>query len=162
MITHQQVIDWQLDQLESGGAEPMPQAMQEYVNQHPELADELGTLRAFWQQPSPLPEPSPTMHSRFYQSLSEAQQQSPSNVTSIESAQPQTRNVSSPGFGQHWWLQAAVLAIVFVLGMFTGRAPQQTQNAPALAALQQEVASLSTVMAISMLQDSYHREQLSI
>ena len=153
-MNDQQVIDWQLQQLEQGLYEPMPQAIQEYVNQHAELAAELETLKQFWQTDTSLPEPSSDMRDRFYHSLSE--QQTSATVTKLDTARPAT------GSGmQQWWLQAAVLAVVFVLGVFTGQTPSQNTGDQALASLQQEVASLSTVMAISMLQNNSASQRLA-
>lgn len=160
-MNHQDVIDWKLAQLQSDSQEPMPEAMQAYVQQHPALVAELNTLEQFWLQPSPLPAPAESVRTRFYQSLAELQEQSRGIVTPLETATKPIKPKSYSILGQHPWLQAAVIAVVFVLGVFIGRSPQPGPEQQGLAELQREVASLSTVMAISMLQHQSASQRLA-
>jgi hypothetical protein len=159
-MNHQQIIDWQLNQLQQASNESMPAEMQAYLADHPDLQAELETMVLFWQSPSELPQPSSTMRARFYQSLANIEQKSSASVTSVNAHQPQTTQPRRRAF-QNTWLQAAMLGAVFVMGIYTGQWQDQDDSSKALSALQTEVASLSTVMAISMLQHDSASQRLA-
>ena len=150
-MNHETVIDWQLNQLEQGTSEAMPDDMVAYVNQNPDLADELKTLALFLQPQTPLPEPSTALKDGFYQSLNTAMQ--PASLDAARESKKADKHSS-------WqWAQAAAVIGVFVLGFAAGKFPNIT-NDDALTALQQEVASLNTVMAINMLQHKSASQRL--
>ncbi len=129
-------------------------------------------MTSFWQQePESIPAPSEQMRNNFYQMLDEAK--SAQNAASQAQApkSPEANEMLNPSGILSWlsgWLapnpvaQFASLAIVFAMGMsvnqFTG---SSQQNDSGLTALQQEVSSLSSLVAISMLQKPSASERLT-
>lgn len=156
------IIDWQLERLQSNEQIAMPREMLEYIEQHPELAAELETLKAFWQPQEPLPKPSAKLKTGFYQSLAQIEQ-SQNNTIAVTGLTE--KSVANDPYYKAGWFQAAAVVLVFVLGLFTGREtslqPSVDSSQQAIAALQDEVSSLSTVMAISMLQKESASERLA-
>lgn len=172
------IIDWQLDKLQNNDDSPMPDEMAAFVTQDPELAAELDTLRQFWQPQQVMPVPSTKMKSDFYQALAQVQQSeanvkiqpdlSQSHDLQLKEQQReetvQNASAANDSYFRHAWVQAAAVVLVFVLGIFTGRksfTDATTVHAdPAFTALQEEVASLNTLMAISMLQNDSASQRL--
>ena len=164
------VIDWQLERLQANDNSPMQQDMIDYLQQHPEIAAELETLKQFWQPREPLPAPSAKLKTGFYQSVAQLQesqlqesqlQQSQLQQSQLLQSQVNAGPVANDQYYKKGWFQAAAIALVFVLGLFTGRESTTGTSQQAIAALQGEVASLSTVMAISMLQKDSASERLA-
>lgn len=160
-INKETVIDWYLEKLQSGDRSPVPHAMADYIAQHPEVAAEVETLKQFWQPQGTLPEPSTKLRTSFYKSLAEIEQQENSATPVIQTS----KTVANDPYYKAAWFQAAAVVLVFVLGLFTGResfGPTTANDSQqAIAALQEEVSSLSAVMAISMLQKDSASERLA-
>ena len=160
-MNHDKVIDWHLDQFQNSRDDALPLEMQEYISQHPELQAELDTMALFWQDSTKMPAPSSAVRSRFYQSLSSIQQDNDEKLVPISNRQSHKKAPWWNHLNHNGWLQAAALAVVFIMGMYTGSEPSDTPSTQALSALQNEVASLSTVMAISMLQHESASQRLA-
>jgi hypothetical protein len=152
-VNHQDVINFALEQLENGALVELTESMQVYVDEHPDLADELETLTQFWLPTEPLPMPSPALKAGFYQQLNRIE-------TESSVGKPQGTTSWFSGLAS-MWQQVAVVAMVFVVGIYTGQSSAPSNSDDSLLALQQEVASLSTVMAISMLQDNSASQRLA-
>lgn len=167
LINKETVIDWQLQTLQDNNNRVMPQEMMDYLQQHPEVAAELETLKQFWQPQPPLPGPSTKLKTGFYQSLAQLEQnQLQQNLNSGKAdVNIPADTVANDSYYQTGWFQAAAIILVFVLGLFTGRESFQqspaTASEQAIVALQNEVASLSKIMAISMLQKDTASERLA-
>lgn len=152
------VIDFALAQLSKGEPLNLSPQMQARVDQDPALAEELRCIQGFWQTPEKtLPRPSANLRQGFYAMLEEA---------NAQQAMPASQPVAKPfwqSVGE--WLQMgpvaqfATLAIVFVVGVQVGQPPADT-NEYAIAALEQQVSSLSSVVALSMLQQPSASERL--
>lgn len=171
-MNDQLIIDWQTRQLEQGLKEPMPEVMQAYLQTRPALQQELAFMASFWQHvPVDIPEPSAQLSANFYQMLDEAK------LIHTSSPEVQALNRPAPTHGQQpsrvlsWlsgWLapnpvaQFASLALVFAMGMGVNQySGNRLQNDSGLTALQQEVSSLSSLVAISMLQKPSASERLT-
>ena len=141
-MNHDEIIHWQIKQLENGENTPMSKDMEAAVKASPTLAQELSTLKQFYGADSFMPAPSSRMKARFYESL--AHQSSPKR----------------PEFKFTPWLQAAAVAMVFVLGLLTGRTQAPVEQSASLASLQAEITQLSTVMAVSLLQHDSASQRL--
>lgn len=168
MIDHESVLAWKVDQLNGSTQQPMSDAMQAYVECHHDLQQQLQFMQQFWQvPPAPISVPSARMRNRFDAMLNE-QQRHVHGATS-----PQARPGVSSLRESKWlarisqWLagpaiyQLSALALVFVLGMWVNQQNSQSEQRLQLSALQQDVSSLSTFIAISMLQKSSASERLT-
>ena len=165
-MTFEQVIDWKLATLTEGADSHMTAEMAEYVNQHPELQQELEFIEAFYADSAVFNKtPSASMDAGFYQMLSKAQAAVPSQTQQLNDAE-QTNNTSWVEALQSWlWsprpvAQFAALALVFAVGFNANQGPQDG-GAPELASLQHEVASLNTMLALNLLERSSASERLS-
>lgn len=163
MMIDQHVIDWKIAQLNGEQDQPMSQEMQNYVQQSPELSEELAFMEEFWQNEPAQPDvPSSHMRKQFYAMLASAEAQQ-------KKAQ---LDVKANGADRWWhnirnWVapnpvgQFAVLAVVFVLGMNVSRFESPSAVDDGMATLQQQVSSLSSLVAISMLQKPSASERLT-
>lgn len=144
----EKVLDWQLQQLQTNSHEVMPGEMTMYLLQNPEIVAELETIKQFWQPQEELPKPSPALRAKFNNSLAhliESEGAIERQQTSIiASLKTMLIDLLSP----KRFSQLAVLVLVFTLGLLSGR---ETSPHETMVALQDKVASLSTIMAISML-----------
>jgi len=165
-MTFEQVIDWKLATLTEGADSHMTAEMAEYVNQHPELQQELEFIEAFYADSAVSNKtPSASMDAGFYQMLSKAQAAVPSQMQQLNDAE-QTNNTSWVEALQSWlWsprpvAQFAALALVFAVGFNANQGPQNG-GAPELASLQQQVSSLNTMLALNLMDKSSASERLS-
>lgn len=161
-MNEQRIIDWKTAQLEQGLNDAMPDAMQVYVDAHPALQQELEFMQTFWQnEPADMPVPSAQLRDNFYTMLADA-----------KATEAKHRGVNNKPVSRFSWLsewlapnpvaQFASLAVVFALGMGANQFSGFSENPePGLVALQQEVSSLSSLVAISMLQRPSASERLT-
>jgi len=160
-MTYQDVIDWQLEQLNyNSNAQPSPE-MQDFITANPELKQELAFIKQFWNGPKQEQQPSQRLDTNFYNMLSQAQ-----SVEASRRPKPVTKVLSLQEWLKHWFspkymTQAAALGFMFVLGFNFQPAPSQAPVDPGLQSLQQEVSSLTSMLAISMLQKSSAAERLT-
>lgn len=155
-MDHQTVIDWYLEQLQRGSADPVPDTMQQYIDEHPDLAAEIKTLTGFWQTPVVEQQPSAALRERFYAGLEAEQQRN--------KAVPKPRLLrwwqsASQYLTVHPAAQFASYALVFALGM--GASNWQPDDAPQIEQLRAEMNSLSSMVALSLLQNPSASERLS-
>lgn len=156
-MNHQDVIEWKISQLIEGQTDDskMSTQMSDYVAAHTDLQQELVFTETFYlQQPALVEPPSAMLRQNFYQMLDKQ-----SNKTSWIAALKR-------------WLapnpipQFVALAAVFYLGFNLNGDEQQIDQVAAtstdrLVTLEQEVSSLTSLVAIAMLQKSSASERLS-
>jgi len=178
-MNHQTIIDWKLSNINKNVTAELvlTDEMQQYIELHPELVKELVFIDAFWQQDNQ-ELPSSELDQRFYNMLSQAQN-AQQNIDTNQAAK-QSKQVHIFTVIKNWlststikpFAQFATLGLVFLLGFNANDSRdeigQQGQNLAAnLAAkngidnLQQEVSSLSAMLALSMLDKSSAAERLS-
>ena len=174
-MNHQTIIDWKLSSISNGVTAELilTDEMQQYIEANQELVKELAFIDAFWQQDSQ-ELPSSELDKRFYKMLLQAQTAQQNIETNQVVKQPQQSSIFT---GVKNWLSAssikpfaqfATLGLVFFLGF---NANQNNNNVSLqgknLAAntgienLQQEVSSLSAMLALSMLDKSSAAERLT-
>lgn len=184
MMIKDDIIDWKISQLiqinsEADGKEfgqKMPIQMTEFLSKHPELVDELNFIEKFWlNNEEEMIAPSAQMDANFYQMLSRAQVAlSPELSKERVSAEKPAAQLKKPSeddstfltkfiawFSPQPLVQFAVLGVVFMLGFTLNQPLEQNTAENNLTSLQQEVSSLSTMLAISLLDKSSASERLS-
>ena len=174
-MNHQTIIDWKLASINKDvtAESTLTSEMQQYIDAHPELVKELEFIDAFWQTEAQ-EEPSVELDKRFYKMLLQAQ------TAQHQSADEQVtkKKVQKSIFStlRNWFMvnpikpiaQFAALGLVFSLGF---NANQNDNNivseddnltaSTGIANLQQEVSSLSAMLALSMLDRSSAAERLT-
>lgn len=163
-MKQQDVIDWKVAQLSEHQNVPMSTEMAEFIAQNPMVEKELAFIESFWKhEPENLPQPSSQMRQDFYSMLDEAKAQIQPNDAKTE-GKPRLKlvDILSGWLAPNPVAQFASLAIVFVLGMSISRFDvDSAATQPGLAKLEQEVSSLSSLVAISMLQKPSASERLT-
>jgi len=172
-MKNQQIIDWKIASLANNDSRELSEELQSYLKESTQLQNELLFIEQFWTDDKPLIVPSDRMDANFYQMLSRAQstqrysdqeattqQQHDSNLSSQEFVQSLTDKIKS------WFMpkpiaQFATLALVFVVGFNLNQMSRNDNNNVAYNELQQEISSLTTVLAMSMLQKDSASERLS-
>lgn len=174
-MNHQTIIDWKLSTINKGVSAELilNDEMQQYIEANPELVKELAFIDAFWQQDSQ-ELPSNELDKRFYKMLLQAQTAQQSIETNQTTIQLQKNSIFTTV--KNWlsvssikpFAQFATLGLVFVLGFNANQnsngVSQQKQNLAAntgIENLQQEVSSLSAMLALSMLDKSSAAERLT-
>ena len=178
-MNHQTIIDWKLSNINKNVTAELvlTDEMQQYIELHPELVKELAFIDAFWQQDNQ-ELPSSELDQRFYKMLSQAQT-AQQNIDTNQAAK-QSKQVHIFTVIKNWlststikpFAQFATLGLVFLLGFNANNSRDETdQQGQFLAAnlaanngianLQQEVSSLSAMLALSMLDKSSAAERLS-
>lgn len=162
-MTDQEIIDWKIASLANNDSTELSQEMQNYLVQNSQLQEELSFIESFWTEDvKPAAKPSAQLDASFYQMLSRAQssqQQSDIHAALHKPSIALLDRVKS-------WLmptpiaQFATLVIVFALGANLNQSPN-SENNQAYSSLQQEVSSLTTMLAMSMLQKDSASERLS-
>ncbi|WP_085300226.1 hypothetical protein [Cognaticolwellia mytili] len=174
-MNHQTIIDWKLSSINNDLTAELilTDEMQQYIEANPELVKELAFIDAFWQQDNQ-ELPSNELDKRFYKMLLQAQTTQQNIETSQVVKQPQQSSIFT---GVKNWLSAssikpfaqfATLGLVFFLGFNANQnsnsVSQQEKNLVAnsgIENLQQEVSSLSAMLALSMLDKSSAAERLT-
>ncbi len=112
--------------------------------------------------------PSDKLDANFYQMLSRAQsaQQETTQQKNNYHSSSQEQPLSFTDKVKSWFMptpiaQFATLALVFVLGFNLNQAPNSEKSNQAFNGLQEEVSSLTTMLAMSMLQKDSASERLS-
>ena len=168
-MKNQTIIDWKIASLANNDNIDLSEEMQSYLKGNKQLQEELLFIEHFWTNDvKPLVMPSDKLDANFYQMLSRAQstqqvkipQQSDIRYSSQKQPSSLIDNVKS-------WLmptpvaQFATLALVFTLGFNLNQSPSNEKNNQQYSGLQQEVSSLKTILAMSMLQKDSASERLS-
>lgn len=159
-MNHQEVIEWKISQLseQNESSVEIPSDISAYIAAHPDLQEELDFIESFYlQTPTELPESSGTMRENFYAML----ESQPKLYSKTESWLGMLKKWIAP----NPWPQFVALMAVFFIGLNLNDNQQQStaisgqsENYPAL---QQEISSLTSVVAISMLQKSHASERLT-
>ena len=171
-MNHKDVIDWKIASLANSADNTETQVCTEieaYIAQHPELAQELLFIEQFWQNKTPeLAQPSAQLDANFYQMLSTAQaaEQTADVITKHQPAHTSENKVTFIEQLQNWFtpkplMQFAALGFVFVVGFNLSSPTTPTNQDLAFQGLKQEVSSLSTMLAVSMLQKNSASERLT-
>jgi len=172
-MNHKEVLDWKINSLanhadDNNDIQIIPE-METYIEQHPELAQELSFIEQFWQNKTfKLEQPSSQLDANFYQMLSTAQAVQHTTIDTTEKKSTSTQETQMSFFDriQHWFspsplLQFASLGFVFVVGFNLSSPKTSTDQELAFHGLKEEVSSLSTMLAVSMLQKSSASERLT-
>ena len=180
-MNHKDVLDWKIASLTNCSDDntdsstddyadtKLPLEIESYLAQHPELAQELAFIEQFWHNKTPeLEQPSAQLDANFYQMLSIAQavQHTPEDIAKKTVSPAQQTKVSFIEQIQSWLspkplVQFAALGFVFVLGLNLSTLQTSTNQDFAFQGLKQEVSSLSTMLAVSMLQKGSASERLT-
>ncbi len=160
-ITPEEVIAWSINQAQSGQNANMPPEMAEFVAKNRQLQHELNCVQQFWQSSDRQQQPSPVLKANFYQMLEQAK------TAEAKAASGQTE----PGVGllqgvSNWLFgrplrQAMALGLCFVFGFAASKAMQPVAQPNEILALKQEINSLSSIVALSMLQNPSASERLN-
>jgi len=174
-MTNQKIIDWKIASLANNDQSELNEELQSYLEANSELKAELSFIEHFWSNDvKPLVMPSDKLDANFYQMLSRAQssQQLTTEKHSTQKHESDTRYASQTGplsliDKVRTWLtpapiaQFATLALVFTLGFNLNQPSNNEDNNQNYSGLQQEVSSLTTMLAMSMLQKESASERLS-
>jgi len=176
-MDHKDVLDWKINSLanrvDDNTEIQLMTEMEAYIAKHPELTQELAFIEQFWQNKTlKMEQPSSQLDANFYQMLSTAQAvQHTTSDTTKDITQEKTANIQDTKMSffdkiQLWFsprplVQFATLGFVFVVG-FNLSSPKTSQNQElAFNGLKKEVSSLSTMLAVSMLQKNSASERLT-
>jgi hypothetical protein len=168
-MNNQKIIDWKIASLANNDNSELSEEMQSYLDQSSELQAELLFIERFWTNDiKPLVMPSDKLDANFYQMLSKAQsaQQHTAQQQNDYRSSSQEQSLSVIERIKSWFTptpiaQFATLTLVFVLGFNLNQTPNNEQNNEAYSELQQDISSLTTVLAMSMLQKDSASERLS-
>jgi hypothetical protein len=172
-MTDNDIIEWKITSLVNSNKmlneNEVPEDIQAYLFQRPELSKELDFIEQFWQYDTAVLEnPSAQMDANFYQMLSKAQ-----SVNNIEKPLKNEINegVASNNKGILGLItkvlspqplaQFAMLGLVFVIGFNVNQPTPTDIDFKGLTSLQEEVSSLNTMLAISLLDKASASERLS-
>lgn len=173
-MKNQKIIDWKIASLANNESIELSEEMQSYLEANKQLQEELLFIELFWTNDvKPLVMPSDKLDANFYQMLSRAQS-AQQHSSQQETAQPTNDYRSYSKAPTHslmdkiksWFMptpiaQFATLALVFVLGFNLNQAPNNEKDSEAYSGLQEDISSLTTVLAMSMLQKDSASERLS-
>lgn len=173
-MTNQEIIDWKIASLANNDSKELSKEMQNHLEQSSELQEKLLFIENFWANDvKPLVMPSDKLDANFYQMLSRAQSAQQHSAEQQQKPQQndfraatQERPLSLMNKVKHWFIptpiaQFATLAFVFVLGFNLNQASTNETNNQNYSGLQQEISSLTTMLAMSMLQKDSASERLS-
>jgi len=162
-MNSQSILMAKITYLSGNSESDLDTEMTSYVADNPVLAKEIQFVESFWQQPSEivLEQPSEELDQRFYQMLDQAKVAQKSLSTADK--KKQSLNVL------HWltnvlapkpFTQFASLALVFAIG-FNMNNHQTPSNNQSLDGLQKQVESLSSLVALSMINNGSTSERLT-
>jgi hypothetical protein len=168
-MNNQEIIDWKIASLANDSNSELSADMQMYLNNNQQLQDELLFIEQFWTNDiKPQVMPSDKLDANFYQMLSSAQsaQHEVAQQQNHHRAPENKRALSIVDTVKSWLMpkpivQFATLTLVFVLGLNINQAPNNEKNNAIYSGLQDDISSLTTVLAMSMLQKDSASERLS-
>jgi len=168
-MKNQKIIDWKIASLANNDSSELSEEMQSYLKGNKQLQEELLFIEHFWTNDvEPLVMPTDKLDANFYQMLSKAQsaQQQTVQQKNDYPSTSQEQASSLIDIVKNWFTptpiaQFATLTLVFVLGYNLNQAPNNEKNNDVYSSLQQDVSSLTTVLAMSMLQKDSASERLS-
>jgi hypothetical protein len=168
-MKNQKIIDWKIASLANNDSSELSEEMQSYLKGNRQLQEELLFIEHFWTNDvEPLVMPTDKLDANFYQMLSKAQsaQQQTVQQKNDYRSSSQDQPLSLIDIVKNWFTptpiaQFATLTLVFVLGYNLNQAPNNERNSEVYSGLQQDISSLTTVLAMSMLQKDSASERLS-
>lgn len=168
-MNNQTIIDCKIASLANNDNSELNEEMQNYLDQNSQLQEELLFIERFWTNDvKPLVMPTDKLDANFYQMLSRAQSAQQENVQQKNDyrASSQEPYLSLMDKVKSWFMptsiaQFATLCLVFVIGLNVNQAPNNEKNSEGYSELQQDISSLTTVLAMSMLQKDSASERLS-
>ena len=168
-MKNQQIIDWKIASLANNESSELSEEMQCYLEDNVELQEELHFIEKFWiSNAKPLVMTSDKLDANFYQMLSRAQsaQQLPVQREVVPKASSQESTLSFIDKIKTWFMpspvaQFATLALVFAVGFNLNQGAVNERSHEDFTALEQNISSLTTVLAMSMLQKDSASERLS-
>ncbi len=168
-MKNQEIIDWKIASLTNNVSSELSVEMQTYLNANKQLQEELLFIEQFWiNDIKSSVMPSDKLDANFYQMLSSAQ--SAQHETTQQNTEHRSSEYKVPlsliDTVKSWLMpkpiaQFATLTLVFVLGMNVSQAPNNERDNAIYSGLQQDISSLTTVLAMSMLQKDSASERLS-
>lgn len=164
-MNKQQVLASKIAQLSGDDYDPVDDAGLKLIEQDPELQQEIKFLETLWHQDVlPMQIPSTELDLGFYKMLAIAQSGQSKHVAPPKSVDTTTnllvRKLKS-WFTLRTVPQFAALVIVFMLGFYLNKEVNQGRSSQQLSALNDQVSSLNTMMAISLLQQPSASERLA-
>ncbi|NQZ90084.1 MAG: HEAT repeat domain-containing protein [Colwellia sp.] len=168
-MKNQIIIDWKIASLANNDNSELTDEMESFLQSNRQLQEELLFIEHFWTNDvKPLVMPSDKLNANFYQMLSRAQsaQQQTMQPRDNASSYSKEQTLSLMDKVKSWFMptsiaQFATLTFVFVLGFNLNQAPNIDRNSDDFSVLQQDISSLTTVIAMSMLQKDSASERLS-
>lgn len=173
-MKNQTIIDWKIASLANNDSSELTEEMQNHLDHNSQLKEELLFIEHFWTNDvKPMVMPSDKLDANFYQMLSRAQTAQQQTIQQEIAQQKndyrnysQERPLSLTDRVKSWFMptpiaQFATLTLVFVLGFNLNQTPSNEKNNETYSALQQDISSLTTVLAMSMLQKDSASERLS-
>ena len=168
-MKNQKIIDWKIASLANNDNSELTDEMESFLQSNRQLQEELLFIEHFWTNDvKPLVMPSDKLDANFYQMLSRAQsaQQQTMQPRDNASSYSKEQTLSLMDKVKSWFMptsiaQFATLTFVFVLGFNLNQAPNIDRNSDDFSVLQQDISSLTTVIAMSMLQKDSASERLS-
>lgn len=168
-MKNQKIIDWKIASLANNDSSELSEEMQSYLKGNKQLQEELLFIEHFWTNDvEPLVMPTDKLDANFYQMLSKAQSAQQQTVQQKNDYRSSSQDQPSSliDIVKNWFTptpiaQFATLTLVFVLGFNLNQTPNDERNSEVYSGLQQDIASLTTVLAMSMLQKDSASERLS-
>ncbi len=168
-MKNQEIIDWKIASIANNDNSELSQELQRHLEENSQLQEELLFIEQFWTNDvKPLVMPSDKLDANFYQMLSRAQSTQQENIKQQSNIHFSSKEqpLSLIDKVKSWFMPTpiahfATLGLVFVIGFNLNQAPNNDINNEAFSGLQQEVSSLTTILAMSMLQKDSASERLS-
>jgi len=168
-MKNQKIIDWKIASLANNDNSVLSEDLQSHLEQSTQLQEELLFIEHFWKNDvKPLVMPSDKLDANFYQMLSRAQSTQQDNIPQQSDIRYSSQKQPSSLIDnvKNWLMptpiaQFATLALVFTLGFNLNQTPNNEEINQKYSGLQQEVSSLTTILAMSMLQEDSASERLS-
>jgi len=169
-MNNQDIIDWKIASLANNNANELTKEMQTYLKGNSPLQAELHFIEQFWENDiKPEITPSDKLDVNFYQMLSRAQSaqyDSSAQISVHASASEEKQSLPLIETVKRWLMptaiaQFATLSLVFALGFNLNQTSNNQQNSEQYSGLQKEISSLTTVLAMSMLEKDTASERLS-
>lgn len=171
------IIAKKIEYLNGLSEQDLDEQTQQLVANDPQLQSELKFIESIWtaEQLSPEQQPSDSLNARFYQMLSQAQSAQTQQISEpAQDSRDQMKNHSQDNSGAKftvsdliasWFspkmaLQFALLVMVFFGGWVMNHQPNNSLVTET-AELKQQVKTLNTVVAISMLQNQSASERIA-
>ncbi|TRY31792.1 hypothetical protein [Aliiglaciecola sp. M165] len=168
-MNKQQILESKIAQLCGEQYVPIDSAGEALIEQNPELKQEIAFLEAIWHPNTvSLQQPSADLDLGFYKMLASAQsaQARYPSIPTAESSAVSTKVDLLFSRIKRWFTpqhiaQFASLVVVFMLGFYLNSSESDRASSLQLDALNEQVSSLNTMMAISLLQQPNASERLA-